>query len=107
MFKWLEKRAAKQSLLNVGINTRTLVVVSNRADAAIQETVSSNPDDAAKVTKAQEALLTDIRLALTNGATLEQVKEKIDEAKAKETISKGSELAIDHVLSYAEQAEAG
>ena len=106
VFKWLEKRAAKQSLLNVGINTRTLVVVSNRADAAIQETGSSNPDDAAKVTKAQEALLTDIRLALANGATLEQVKEKID-AKAKQTVSEGSELAINHVLSHVEQGEAG
>ncbi len=51
MFKWLEKRAAKQSLLNVGINTRTLIVVSNRADAAIQETGASNPDDATKVTQ--------------------------------------------------------
>jgi hypothetical protein len=60
IFKWLEKCAAKQSLFNVGINTRTLITISNRADAAIQKTGLSYPRDVKQVIKAQNSHLTDI-----------------------------------------------
>ncbi len=103
MFKWLAKKAAKQSLFNVGINTRTLILVANRADQAIEEAAVSNPADVAWVPKAQKALLADIQLALSSGANLEEVTAKIDEAKAKETPSKGAELALANVLSYVQR----
>jgi hypothetical protein len=43
VFSWLKKKAAQQSLFNVEINTRTLILVSNRADASIEETGISDP----------------------------------------------------------------
>ena len=101
MFKWLERRAAKQSLFNVRINAQTLIAVSNRADAAIGRTATTNPSDIKAVASAQRSLLTDIQLALANGASLSDVEQKIAEAKSKEQIvSAGAEKALAHVLGY-------
>lgn len=103
MFGWLKRKAAQQSLFNVEINTRTLIAVSNRVDAAIQRTGASNSADIQKVANAQNSLLTDIKLALDNGAGVEDVKARIDAAKFKETLTKGAEMAIAHVLTYIEK----
>lgn len=103
MFGWLKKKAAQQSLFNVEINTRTLIVVANRADAAIEATGAPDPGCTKEVVAAQRALLTDVRLALDNGANLEDVRSRVDSAKSKETVSRGAEMAITHVLSYTER----
>lgn len=103
MFGWLKKKAAQQSLFNVEINTRTLIAVSNRADAAIEKTGAPEPGRAEDVVAAQRSLLTDIQLALDNGATLEDVQSRIDSAKSKETVTRGAEMAITHVLTYVER----
>jgi hypothetical protein len=105
MFGWLKKKAAQQSLFNVEINTRTLIVVSNRADAAITSTGAPDSWHIEKVASAQRSLLTDIQLSLANGASLEDVRKRIDLAKSKEPVTRGAEIAIEHVLSYAEQVE--
>jgi hypothetical protein len=83
VFSWLKKKAAQQSLFNVEINTRTLILVSNRADASIEETGIPDPGHTKKVVAAQGGLLTDIQLALDNGASLEDVRSRIDSAKSK------------------------
>ena len=103
MFGWLKKKAAQQSLFNVEINTRTLIVVSNRADATTEETGTPDPGRTEEVVAAQRGLLTDIQLALDNGASLEDVRSRIDSAKSKETVTRGAEMAIAHVLCYAER----
>lgn len=100
LFKWLEARAAKQSLFNVGINTRTLILVSNTADAAIHATGSANPSHTNEVVAAQKSLLADIQLALANGAELSAVQEAIEKAKAKENVTEGAKMAIENVLKY-------
>ena len=101
MFKWLERRAAKQSLFNVRINAQTLIAVANRADAAIARTATTNPSVIKAVASAQRSLLTDIQLALANGASLSDVEQKITEAKSKEpAVSAGAEKALRHVLNH-------
>jgi len=103
MFGWLKKKAAQQSLYNVEINTRTLIKVSNRADAAIEETGAPGPGHAEDVVAAQRSLLTDVQLALDNGASLEDVRSRIDSAKSKEAVTRGAEIALSHILTYVEQ----
>lgn len=100
MFGWLKKKAAQQSLFNVEINTRTLIVVSNRADTAIRSTGAPSPGHTEKVVAAQKSLLVDINLALANGATLDEIGSRIEIAKSKETVTAGADMAIAHVLSY-------
>lgn len=102
MFAWLKKKAAQQSLFNVEINTRTLILAANRADAAIQQTGTSDPVHTGKVVSAQKSLLSDIQLALGNGASVENVNSRIAVAKSKEHPTDGAEIAITHVLSYIE-----
>lgn len=100
MFGWLEKKAAQQSIFNIGINTKTLILISNRADEAIEQSGKDNPANTKDIVSAQKALLTDIELALANKATLSEVLNKIEEVKLDYTVSQGAELAIKHVLSY-------
>ncbi len=100
MFGWLKKKAAQQSLYNVEINTRTLIVVSNRADEAISKTGTPNPASTTAVVAAQNSLLTDIELALANGASFEDVQTRIGVAKSKENLTRGAEMAIEHVWNH-------
>lgn len=105
MFGWLKKKAAQQSLFNVEINTRTPIAVSNRADAEIERTGATDRRGKEAVVAAQKSLLTDIHLALANGASLEEVRSRIESAKSKQSVTRGAETAIAHVLSYAEKQQ--
>jgi hypothetical protein len=98
MLNWLKKRAAKQSLFNVEINARTLIVVSNKAETSIAETGATTPKLIEKVVSAQKSLLGCIYLALANGASFEEVCTRIDVAKSKESLSLGAKLAIENVV---------
>jgi hypothetical protein len=102
MLGWLKRKAAQQSLFNVEINTRTLIAVSNRADSSIEEAGVPSARHTAEVVAAQRGLLTDIQLALANGASLADVRARIDSTKSKETVTRGAEMAIAHVMSYVE-----
>jgi hypothetical protein len=102
VFAWLKRKAAQASLFNVEINTRTLIAVSNRADASFEETGVPSARRTAEVVTAQRSLLTDIQLALSNGASLEDVRSRIDSAKSKEPVTRGAEMAIAHVITYVE-----
>ena len=74
---WLEKRARKQCEFNIQINTRTLVAASNRADANLKESGHQvNPGDAKEVNDAQRRLRDDIVLGLSNGLTLDQIRQE-------------------------------
>jgi hypothetical protein len=101
MFGWLKRKAAQQSLFNVELNTRTLILISNRA---YPDRPSSTSDEefraaTAKVIKAQGSLSQDILLALDNGASLDEVRARILTAKGKEAmITRGAERAIDIVI---------
>jgi hypothetical protein len=101
MFGWLKKNAAKQSLINVELNTRTLILISNKAYPDTPNSTSDEEFRAAtvKVIKVQRSLLQDILLALDNGASLDEVRARIMTAKGKEaTITMGAEMAIDTVI---------
>jgi hypothetical protein len=100
ILKWFKAKAVKQSLFNVRINTRKLILVSNRADAAVAKTGAPNSSNTKEVVAAQKALLSDIHLAMANGASAKAVRENVDTAKATESVSHGAEMAILHVLSY-------
>jgi len=107
MFKWLKEKAtqaaAKQCKLNISLNAKTLVSVSNRADAAITASGGkSNNSDIQQVIKAQENLLKDIILGCSNGVSLEIIKsEIINPIISGGEVSDGAKLAINHVLDSA------
>ncbi|AZO68941.1 MULTISPECIES: hypothetical protein [unclassified Mesorhizobium] len=100
IFGWLKGKAAKQSLFNVEITTRTLIVVANKAHEAIAVSLSSNPADASRVASAQKAVLSDVALAIDNGASVEDVLARIEMAKSKEKMTSGAEMAVAHMISY-------
>jgi hypothetical protein len=100
MFKWLQKKAGEQSLKNVRIVTETLILVSNEADENIK--ITGMPDEwhTKKVVSTQESLLADMKLAIANDMSVEQVERAVEEAKAKYNLSKGAEMAIENVFRY-------
>jgi hypothetical protein len=102
MFKWLKKKAGEQSLFNVKINTKTLILKSNRAHENIQATGGENDALTREVISAQESLLADMRLAIDNGMSIQDVNDSVEEAKTQHPVSKGAEMAIEHVLKYLE-----
>ena len=102
MFKWLKKKAGEQSLYNVKINTKTLILKSNRAHENIQATGGEDDALTREVISAQEALLYDMRLAIDNGMSTQDVKASVEQAKSQHPVSKGAEMAIEHVLTYLE-----
>lgn len=111
MFGWITKKAAQQSLFNVELNTRTLIAIANRA-------YPDHPDNSAepvsdeiyragteKVLKAQRNLLQDILLALDNGAPVDEVRARIEQAKTKEAIiTLGAKMAVATVIDEVENA---
>lgn len=106
--KWLEKKAGNQSLYNIKIVTSTLIMVSNKADKAIQESGRDgivNLDYADKVNEIQRDLLTDMALALENKKTKLEIKETMKSVMLKHLsdgghISHGAEMALNHVIQY-------
>jgi len=100
MFKWLKKKAGEQSLKNVRINTETLILVSNKADENIKITGMPDESHTQTVISAQESLLQDMKLAVANGMSVQQVEGAVGEAKSKYDLSKGAEMAIENVFRY-------
>jgi len=107
MFKWLKDKAtqaaAKQCKLNISLNAKTLLSVSNHADAAITTSGGkTNNSDIQQVIKVQEELLKDIILGCSNGLSLEIIKsEIINPIIAEGEVSDGAKLSINHVLDSA------
>lgn len=107
MLKWLKKKATKaaanQCKINIRINTKTLVTISNRADDHVANSGgSTNEDDIHKVVNAQERLLTDIMYGVSNGLSLDEIKiAVIDPELEKVKVSDGAQLAIEHVIKTA------
>jgi len=107
MFKWLKNKAtqaaANQCKLNINLNAKTLLSVSNQADAAITTSGGkTNNSDIQRVIKAQEELLKDIILGCSNGLSLDIIKsEIINPIITSAIVSDGAQLAINHVLDSA------
>ncbi len=107
MFKWLKEKAtqaaANQCKINIRLNTKTLVTISNKASEYIRASGdSTNEDDIRRVVKAQEDLLKDIILGHSNGLSLEEIKNTvINPELEKIEVSDGAQLAIDHVIKTA------
>jgi hypothetical protein len=103
MFGWLKKKAAQQSLFNVRINSRTLILVADEADERIRVTRMADPVKTREVVHAQQALLRDAQLALQNGASMGEVSSQIEAAKGKHPPSEGALMAIANVLRHLPQ----
>ena len=107
MFKWLKEKAtqaaANQCKINIRLNTKTLVSISNTASDHIRASGgATNEDDIRKVVKAQEDLLKDIILGHSNGLSLDEIKDAvIDPELEKIEVSDGTRLAIEHVIKTA------
>lgn len=107
MFKWLKEKAtqaaANQCKINIRLNTKTLVAISNTASVHINAHGGATGEgDIRKVVKAQEDLLKDIILGHSNGLSLEEIKEKVIEHELEIIeVSDGARLAIAHVLKTA------
>lgn len=107
MFKWLKGKAtqaaANQCKINIRLNTKTLVAISNKAsDHTRTSGGSTNEDDIRRVVRAQEGLLKDIILGHSNGLSLEEIKnDVIDPELKKIEVSDGARLAIEHVIKTA------
>jgi|TARA_Y100000310_G_scaffold249556_1_gene255622 hypothetical protein len=98
MFKWLRKKAGETSLFNVKINTKSLILISNRAHENIQATGRDDDALTREVMSDQVSLLEDMRLAIDNGMSIQDVKASVEQAKSQHPVSKGAEMAIEHVL---------
>lgn len=111
MFRWLKKKATaaaqKQCRLNIRLNTKTLISVANRIDAKIVQSGGTvSPSDQQSAQKAQEALLTDIILGISNGLTLEEIQASIvNPILDEEELSEGARIAVKHVLQSAADSQ--
>jgi hypothetical protein len=96
MFGWLKKKAAQQSLFNIEINARRLILVANKAYQADPDDKQAFRADTEKMLKVEDDLYRDISLALDNGASLDEICVRIEIAKIKEaTVSLQAKMAID------------
>jgi hypothetical protein len=96
MFGGLNKKAARQSLFNVEINARRLLLVSNKAYQADPDDQQAFRADTEKILKVEDDLYRDISLALDNGASLDEICYRIEIAKIKEaTVGLQAKMAID------------
>src|SRR5262245_21138557 len=97
MFGGLNKKAARQSLFNVEINARRLILVANKAYQA--DTVNDKQAfraDTEQLLKVEDDLYMAISLALDNGASLDEICYRIEIAKIKEaTVGLQAKMAID------------
>ena len=107
MFDWIKGKAtqaaANQCKINIRLNTKTLVAISNKADENIQSSGgSTNDGDIQKVVKAQEELLKDIILGHSNGLSIEEIKNTVVNPVLEDIeVSDGASLAVEHVMSTA------
>ena len=96
MFGGLNKKAAQQSLFNVEINARRLILVRNKAYQADLDDKQAFRADTEKILKVEDDLYRDISLALDNGASLDEICYRIEIAKIKEaTVGLQAKMAID------------
>jgi hypothetical protein len=96
MFGGLNKKAARQSLFNVEINARRLILVTNKAYQADLDDKQAFRADTKKILKVEDDLYRDISLALDNGASLDEICYRIEIAKIKEaTVGVRAKMAID------------
>jgi len=107
MFKWIKEKAtqaaANQCKINIRLNTKTLVSISNRADENIHvRGGATDENDIRKVVNAQEGLLKDIILGCSNGLSIEEIRgEVINPVLEDLDVSDGAMLAVDHVIKSA------
>ena len=83
MFGGLNKKAAQQSLFNVEINARRLILVTNNAYQADLDDKQAFRADTEKILKVEDDLYRDISLALDNGASLDEICYRIEIARSK------------------------
>ena len=96
MFGGLNKKSARQSLFNVEINARRLILVTNKAYQADLDDKQAFRADTEKILKVEDDLYRDISLALDNGASLDEICYRIEIAKIKETtVGLQAKMAID------------
>jgi hypothetical protein len=96
MFGGLKKKAARQSLFNVEINARRLILVTNKAYQTDPDDKQAFRADIEKILKAEDDLYRDVSLALDNGASLDAICARIELAKIKEgTVSLQAKMSID------------
>ena len=104
MFRWLKKKATvaaqKQCKLNIRLNTKTLISVANRIDANIVRSGGAfSPSGQEEVHKAQEALLKDIILGVSNGLALDEIQALIvNPILDEEEVNEGVRIAVKHVI---------
>ena len=96
MFGGLKKKAARQSLFNVEINARRLILVRDKVYQADLDDKQVFRADIEKLLKVEDDLYRDVSLALDNGASLDKICARIEIAKIKEaTVGLQAKMAID------------
>lgn len=104
MFKWLKdkatKAAANQCKFNIKLNTRGLIATANEAAANIRTSGGSTSEsDIRRVLKDQERLREDIVLGLSNGLSIEDIKNTVINPEVEKfNASDEAKFAIDHVI---------
>lgn len=106
MLNWFKRRVVVQCKLNIRIGTTTLSAVSETASKRISASGGAiNESDIAKVRSCQKSFLTDVRLALANGLTLEEIQAESDAALVGKPHGDGTRMAIEHVMRAAAKAK--
>lgn len=101
IMKKLQAAAANQCKTNIRINTKTLVLVGNKVETELHNTLGVGERLSRQVQSEQQELLNDIMLGLSNGLALEEIRSCIDEALTRIEVSKSAQMAVDHVVSTA------
>ena len=104
MFKWpkkkAEKDAANECRLNIEHDVRILVAIANHVNECIDLTGWARSSDIEVISVNQRRFLDDITLGLSNRLSLTDIEGAIGEALARETVSTGARMAIDHILNH-------
>lgn len=109
MLGWLKKKGTeavqRQCKFNIKLNAKTLVSISNRAHAHLEESGGKvNEYDKTQVYNAQKRLLEDIILGCSNGLAIDEIETSVIQPILNEPdVSRGASLAVSHVIKSAKE----
>lgn len=104
MFKWLTKISGKIGLCNVKTNTKHLILFCNKAEEKIEVQGKTEQEIVnivlSQTIKTQKLLLYDMRLAIANDKSIQQVLNAVAKGMDPKKLSLSAQVAIAHVIKH-------
>lgn len=102
MFRWLKQKAIgaaqNQCRLNIKLTTKSLILVADQADAAIQSAGDSNESQKSEVLSRQQRLFQELLLAHSNGIQVDELKSMLDSLVSDNASTQGASIAVQHTF---------